>query len=59
VPFDNYIGETAAYIRRIYGLPLPDAGIIATAVRYDVPLVTRDIDLRKVMECALKSIDAM
>jgi len=50
VPFDDSIAEKAAFIRRIYKLKLPDAGIAATALAYNIPLVTRDRQFKKIKE---------
>ncbi len=50
VPFDDSIAEKAAFIRRIYELKLPDAGIAATALAYNLPLVTRDRQFKKIKE---------
>lgn len=50
VPLDNTIAERAAFLRRLYRLLLPDAGIAATALEYAVPLVTRDRTFQKVKE---------
>jgi hypothetical protein len=50
VPFDDSIAEKAAFIRRIYKLKLPDAGIAATALAYNLPLVTRDCQFKKIKE---------
>lgn len=50
VPFDNEIAEKAAIVRRFYKLPLPDAGIAATALVNNVPLVTYDKSFHKVKE---------
>jgi len=48
VPFDDDIAEQAAMLRRSYRIELPDAAIAATALDYDVPLVTRDRQFRKI-----------
>ena len=56
VPFDDGIAETAALLRRIYRLAFPDAAIAATAIKYGVPLVTRDQDFRVVKEVQIIEI---
>lgn len=55
LPFDETTAERAAQLRRAHRLPLPDAGIIATALVHHLPLVTRDKALHKVpeIECVL------
>jgi len=50
IPLDNPLAETAAVLRRLYRLGLPDAGITATAIRYNMPLVSRDKDFQRVSE---------
>ena len=56
IPFDDPIAEIAASLRRTYRLELPDAGIAATAMVRDVPLVTRDRQFRKVRELTMVEI---
>jgi len=56
VPFDNTLGEIAAALRRLYRLAMPDAAIAATAVKYGVPLVTRDQDFRAIKEVQIVAI---
>lgn len=56
IPFNNYIAEGAAALRRIYGISLPDAAIAATAVINQVPLATRDQQFRKIREVTVVSI---
>lgn len=53
IPLDNPLAEMAAVLRRLYRLGLPDAGIAATAIRFNMPLVTRDTDFQKVNELKL------
>lgn len=50
ISYDEEIAEIAALIRRRYDLKLPDAAIAATALKLDVPLVTRDRQFRKIKE---------
>lgn len=50
IAFDHHLAEIAAYVRREYRLALPDAGIAATAIESEVPLVTRDSGFQKVSE---------
>lgn len=42
VPIDRAIAEGAGAIRRQTGIALPDALIAATAIRLNVPLLTRN-----------------
>lgn len=56
IPFDNNIAELAASLRRSYGLKLPDAGIAATALFSDFPLVTRDRQFRRIEELTIVEI---
>jgi len=56
VSFDDKIAETAALLRRLYRLSMADAAIGATAIRYEVPLVTRDQDFRAVKEIQIVEI---
>jgi predicted nucleic acid-binding protein len=53
IPLDNPLAEMAAILRRMYRLGLPDAAIAATAIRYHLPLVTRDKDFQKIRELTL------
>lgn len=50
IPFDDSVAESAAFIKRIYKLKLPDAGIAATALARNLPLVTRDRRFYKIKE---------
>lgn len=56
LPIDQPIAETAAFIRRLYRLAIPDATIAATAIKYQMPLVSRDRDFRRVDEILLIEI---
>ncbi len=44
------VRERAIYLRRQYRLKLPDAIIAATAITYDLPLLTADVGIFKVKE---------
>lgn len=50
VPFDDVLAETAALIKRVYKISLPDAIIAATALSRKVNLVSRDKQFKKVKE---------
>lgn len=56
VPFDDPIASAAAYLRRSYGLEIPDAAIAATALTRNVPLVTRDRQFRHISEISVLTI---
>ncbi len=56
IPLDNEIVESAAFLRRIYRVSLPDAIIAATSFKYKVPLVTRDRQFRKIKEITVIDI---
>lgn len=50
ITFDDTLAETAAWLRRVYGIALPDAIIAATALNRDLPLATRDKQFKKIKE---------
>lgn len=50
IALDNEIAESAAFLRRLYHVSLPDAAIAATALKYQVPLITRDRQFQKIKE---------
>lgn len=56
IPFDDSVAENAALLKRIYRLKLPDAGIAATALTRNLPLVTRDRRFRKIREITVIEI---
>jgi len=57
IPFDNKIADMTAEIRRKYKVKLPDAGIAATAILYNLPLVTLNIqDFKRIKELTLLSL---
>jgi len=56
VPFDDYIADITAQCRRLYGLELPDAGIAATAMTLEIPLVTQDQQFKKIREITVIEI---
>lgn len=47
---DNTISEIAAFLKRKYKMELPDAIIAATALKYNMPLLTRDRHFKKIKE---------
>ena len=50
VSVDESLAEKAAYLRRSYDLPIPDACVAATAISKDLPLVTRDTDFQQIKQ---------
>jgi predicted nucleic acid-binding protein len=56
IPFDDSVAEIAANLRRKYSLKIPDAGIAASAIIRNVPLVTRDRQFRKISELSIIEI---
>jgi len=56
VPFDDAIAEVAAQYRRVYSLGLADAGIAATAIILELPLVTQDQQFKKIKEITVVEI---
>jgi len=56
IPFGDDIAESAAFLRRKYGLEIPDAGIAATALIHNFPLATRDTQFLRVKEIKVVNI---
>jgi predicted nucleic acid-binding protein len=56
IPFDNSLAEIAANLRRKYFLQIPDAGIAASAIIRNVPLITRDRQFQKISELTVIEI---
>lgn len=54
---DSRIKERAIFIRRKYGTKLPDAIVAATALEYNLPLVTADKGFRKIEELDLQLLE--
>lgn len=52
---DN-VATLAAMLCRTYRIKLPDAGIAATAMMRNVPLITRDQQFRKIKEIKVLEI---
>lgn len=50
---DSDITQLAIKIRLDYGLEVPDALIVASAIKYSMPLISADEDLSKVTELQL------
>lgn len=55
IPFDDALAETAALIKRVYKIGLPDAAIVATALSHKVNLVSRDKQFKKIRELRVVS----
>ena len=56
IPFTEDLAEDAALLRRIYRLTLPDAAIAVSALRNQIPLITRDCQFRKISEISTLTI---
>ena len=54
LPLNTSVKETAISLRRKYRIKLPDAIVAATAVSYEVPLLTADKGFSKIEELRLK-----
>jgi predicted nucleic acid-binding protein len=50
---DLKITSLAIKIRLAYGLQVPDALVAASAIKYNMPLISADTDLSKVRELQL------
>ena len=53
ITINNAVKQEAIRIRKTYNTKLPDSIIIATALYLDFPLITSDIEFKKVDELAL------
>lgn len=56
VSLDDRLAEYTAFVQRRNNLKLPDAAVASTALINNVPLVTRDIQFRRVKELTVISI---
>lgn len=56
IPFDDAIAGITARRRRDYALAIPDAGIAATAIIQNVPLITRDRQFQKIKEITIIAV---
>ena len=54
---DNKVKEQAILLRRKYGTKLPDAIVAATAIVYELPLVSADKGFRKIEELDLQLLE--
>jgi len=48
IKLTNNIKETAISLKQKYSVKIPDAIIAATAKNFDLPLITADMDLKKI-----------
>lgn len=53
ININNYIKQETIRIRKTYNMKLPDSIIIATAIYLDLPLITSDIEFKKVEDLTL------
>lgn len=53
ITINNAVKEETVRIRKTYNTKLPDSIIIATALYLDLPLITSDIEFKKVDELTL------
>ncbi len=53
ITINNAIKKETIRIRKIYNTKLPDSIIIATALYLDLPLITADVEFKKVEELTL------
>jgi predicted nucleic acid-binding protein len=53
ITINNAVKQETIRIRKTYNTKLPDSIIIATAVYLDLPLITSDIEFKKVDELIL------
>ena len=49
-PFNSHIRETVILLKQKYILKIPDAIIAASALHYDIPLLTADKEFKKITE---------
>jgi len=57
IDFSTNIKEIAISIKQKYNVKVPDAIIVATAKSFGLPLVTADIDLKKVFDADIVLLD--
>ena len=56
IPFNDELAKMAATLRRKYRFSITDAGILATAQKYGISVVTRDAQLHKTTEVTFTHI---
>ena len=57
IDFNDTIKEIAISIKQKYTVKIPDAIIVATAKYFNLPLVTADIDLKKIRDANIVILD--
>ena len=57
IDLNNAIKEIAISIKQKYTVKIPDAIIVATAKYFGLPLVTADIDLKKILDADIVILD--
>ena len=57
IDFSTTIKEITISIKQKYNVKVPDAIIVATAKSFGLPLVTADIDLKKVLDADIVLLD--
>ncbi len=58
VDIDKRIKEKTIYIRKNYGIKLPDSLICATSIEYNAMLVSNDKQLKKIKELQVLSLES-
>lgn len=53
IAINNEVKQKTIRIRKVYNTKLPDSIIIATALYLDLPLITSDVEFKKVNELTL------
>ena len=53
IPHNQFITDKAIYIRKTYGLKLPDSIIVASSIVSGLPLISGDKQFEKVKELDL------
>ena len=53
ITINNAVKQETIRIRKVYNTKLPDSIIIATALYLDLPLITADVEFKKVDELTL------
>lgn len=53
ININSYIKQETIRIRKTFNMKLPDSIIIATAIYLDLPIITSDIEFKKVEELTL------
>ena len=59
IALDNRVKDTAIAIRKKYKLKLPDSIVVASAIAYDIPLITADKQFKSISELQLLFYDVL